>query len=248
MQQSANWNGGQLGGANGLSSVNNNFVEPGAYICGSDELFASNCFEAPITFADHPATYTGGPYLGWRWQFGTYVAGVEADWSWKKASTSDSFYIPSECYGGRGAFCRSDSKSGSVTQNWDSSFRARYGYLVVPSTLLYATGGVAVGEISGAFSFNSTVASGASAGGTAIANAASTDLRAGGTIGAGIETEVWTGWKVRIEYRYTDFGTTYTKTLPASTLCASCASPSRLVSIDLRESFHTARIGLGFDF
>ena len=30
-QQSANWNGSQAGGSNGASSVNNNFVEPGAY-------------------------------------------------------------------------------------------------------------------------------------------------------------------------------------------------------------------------
>src|SRR5262252_6373851 len=31
-QQGANWNGSQLGGSNGASGVNNNFVEPGAYL------------------------------------------------------------------------------------------------------------------------------------------------------------------------------------------------------------------------
>ena len=30
-QQQSNWNGGQAGGSNGASSVNNNFVEPGAH-------------------------------------------------------------------------------------------------------------------------------------------------------------------------------------------------------------------------
>src|SRR5712691_1369414 len=63
-QRSANWNGGQLGGSNGLSSVNNNFVEPGAYICGAFETFGSNCFETPITFSGHPTSYTVGPFLG----------------------------------------------------------------------------------------------------------------------------------------------------------------------------------------
>jgi outer membrane immunogenic protein len=29
----SNWDGGQVGGSNGTSSVNNNFVEPGAYVC-----------------------------------------------------------------------------------------------------------------------------------------------------------------------------------------------------------------------
>jgi outer membrane immunogenic protein len=244
---SVNWNGPQAGLSNGLSIGANNFVERGAYICGALEPFGGNCIETPTTFGAHQMSYTAGPFLGWRWQSERYVSGIEADWSWKRAGASSAFSVPSECYAGPGAFCRSDAKSGSVTQNWDSSFRARYGFLVTPSWLLYATGGLALGEISGAFSFNSTVASGASAGGTAISNASWVDRRAGGTIGAGIETALWSGWKARIEYRYTDFGT-YTKTFPVSTLCGSCASPSRLVNIDLRESFHAVRIGLGFDF
>lgn len=246
-QRTANWNGGQLGGSNGLSSVNNNFVEPGAYICGSGETFGSNCFETPITFSGRQTSYTVGPFLGWRWQFGSYVAGVEADWSWKKASTSSSFSMPSECYGGPFPFCRSDSKSGTVSQNWDSSFRARYGYLVTPFTLVYATGGLAISEITGSFNFASTVLSGGSIGGTATSNTTWSDVRTGGTVGAGLETEVWAGWKARIEYRYTDFGTS-TKNVPVTTSCFSCVSQSSSASIDLRESFHTVRVGLGFDF
>lgn len=246
-EPSANWNGPQAGASNGVSAAANNLVERGAYICGALETFGGNCVETPTTFGAHQLSYTLGPFLGWRWQSERYVSGFEADWSWKRAGSSSAFLVPSECYGGPGAFCRSDSKSGSVTQNWDSSFRARYGFLVTPSMLLYATAGLALSDISGAFSFNATIASGPSAGGMAFTNVSWTALRAGGTIGAGVETEVWSGWKARIEYRYTDFGT-YTKTVPVSTLCGSCVSPSRLVNIDLRESFHTVRIGLGFDF
>src|SRR3954466_8291522 len=33
--QSSNWSGGQMGGSNGASSVNNAFAEPGAYVCPS---------------------------------------------------------------------------------------------------------------------------------------------------------------------------------------------------------------------
>jgi outer membrane immunogenic protein len=246
-EPSANWNGPQAGLSNGLSIGANNFVERGAYICGALETFGGNCVETPTTFGAHQMSYTVGPFLGWRWQSEHFVSGFEADWSWKRVGSSSAFSVPSECYAGPGAFCRSDNKGGSVTQNWDSSFRARYGFLVTPFTLLYATGGLALSEISGAFTFNSMIASGASAGGTAIVNASLSALRAGGTIGAGVETEVWSGWKARIEYRYTDFGT-YTTTVPVSTLCGSCVSQSRLGSIDLRESFHTVRIGLGFDF
>ena len=48
------------------------------------------------------------------------------------------------------------------------------------------------------------------------------------------------------EYRYTDFGS-YTKNFPLTTSCSGCASPSSNVSIDLKESFHTFRVGLAFD-
>src|SRR4051812_22893081 len=48
--QSSNWSGGQMGGSNGASSVNNGFVEPGAYVCPSGSSFNSNCFETPFQF------------------------------------------------------------------------------------------------------------------------------------------------------------------------------------------------------
>ncbi len=60
------------------------------------------------------------------------------------------------------------------------------------------------------------------------------------------------GREARAEYRYTDFGR-YTKTFALASTCSGsggtgCLSaPSGGVSISLRESFHTFRVGLGFD-
>jgi outer membrane immunogenic protein len=242
-QRGANWNGGQLGGSNGLSSVNNNFVEPGAYLCGT--TLGAGCFETPFSFSGHPTSYTVGPFLGYRWQWGMYyVAGVEADWSWKKGETSFSQYIPNVSQVG---FNRTDNKSGTVSQNWDSSFRLRYGYLVTPWTLLYATGGLAIGEVTGNFYYNSMCSIGTCFGSTANTNSSWSDVRVGGTVGAGVETEVWAGWKARLEYRYTDFGS-QTKTVPVSTSCVGCFNPSSSASINLSESFHKVTVGLGFDF
>ena len=88
------------------------------------------------------------------------------------------------------------------------------------------------------------------AGSTATAHASWSDIRLGGTVGAGVETEIWARWKARVEYRYTDYGS-YTKTVPVYTVCAAptgCSAPSSSASISLRESFHTIRVGLGFDF
>src|SRR5262245_46945333 len=82
-QQGAKWSGGQVGGSNGASSVNNNFVDPGAFVCPTGSTFGSNCFETPFQFSGHKTSYTIGPFVGYRLQFGGWVVGIEGDWSYK---------------------------------------------------------------------------------------------------------------------------------------------------------------------
>ncbi len=285
----SNWSGGQVGGSNGVSSVNNSFVDPGAFVCPTGSTFGSSCFETPFQFSGHKASYTIGPFVGYRLQFGGWVVGLEGDWSWKNSesslsqssstaiagttviSSSDSFgfttlsTVPNN-------YLRTNSFAGSVKQKSDSSIRARVGWLVTPWSLFYVTGGVAFAEISGSFAYSgslfscgsSSASSFSSCAGsssspllpTATATTAVTwnDTRVGSTVGAGWESELFPGWKWRAEYRWTDFGD-YTKTFGITTSCAgssspasSCtASPSSSVSINLKESFHTFRVGLAFD-
>jgi outer membrane immunogenic protein len=255
--QKSNWSGGQVGGSNGASSVNNNFVEPGAYVCPAAFPFGVSCFETPFAFRGHPMSYTIGPFLGYRWQFGDTVFGVEGDWSWKKGENSALVNLPVVCFTPACFDYRSDAKYGSVKQTWDASLRLRYGWLVTPDTLLYGTAGVAFGDISGSFAFRGVLHTLAgtpiavdTAGSTATAAGNWSDTRVGGTVGAGVETALWGGWKARVEYRYTDYGS-YTKTVAVNTVCVAptgCSAPSSSASIDLRESFHTVRVGVGFDF
>jgi outer membrane immunogenic protein len=272
-QQQANWNGGQLGGSNGVSSVNNSFVDPGSFICPTNSVFGTNCFETPFSFSGHKASYTIGPFAGYRWTLGkgpypgSVVFGIEGDWSWKNAETSLSQASAIHIVNSSGSsFTRTDQFSGSVKQKSDSSIRARVGWLVTPWSLLYVTGGVAFGEISGSFAYSGVLCPGApsatpfsscvTSSSTATAATAATwnDTRTGYTVGAGWESELFAGWKWRAEYRYTDFGE-YTKTFGLATQCAgssspasSCtSSPSSSVSINLKESFHTFRVGLAFD-
>src|SRR5271168_2429469 len=221
---STNWSGGQIGGSNGVSSVNNNFVEPGAYVCPAEFPFGVSCFESPFSISGHPLSYTVGPFLGYRWQLGMTVVGVEADWSWKRGQSSYEQSIPFVCFDGPCQNYRSDMLFGSVKQSWDSSLRLRYGVLVTPSTLVYGTAGLAVGPISGSFSYRGTVFPPITdfegpalsvAGSTASAAASWSDDRVGGTAGVGVETALWGGWKARVEYRYTDYGS-YTKSIPVS--------------------------------
>jgi outer membrane immunogenic protein len=275
-QQTAKWTGGQLGGSNGASSVNNSFVDPGSYVCPFGSTFGSNCFETPFQFSQHKTVYTVGPFVGYRWMLGkgpgpgSWVFGIEGDWSWKNAESSlnQASATPISITGSN--FLRTDSFAGSVKQKSDSSIRARLGTLITPWTLVYVTGGVAFGEISGSLAYTgtlytcaspSTSVSACTGSSSPISTATATtavswsDTRVGSTVGAGYESELFPGWKWRAEYRWTDFGD-YTKTFGLATRCtsspsspaSSCTgSPSSSVSINLKESFHTFRIGLGFD-
>jgi outer membrane immunogenic protein len=273
--RTVNWNGGQVGGSNGASSVNNSFVDPGSFICPSGSTFNSNCFETPFSFSGNKTSYTIGPFIGYRVQIGGWVVGLEGDWSWKNAETSlpqssaAVIAVPSSAqFPSATNYVRTDQFSGSVKQKSDSSIRGRIGWLVNPWNLVYVTGGVAFAEISGAFSYTGTlfqcaspvstpsVSACAGSSATSFATAGTTvswnDTRVGSTVGAGWEAEIWTGVKARAEYRYTDFGS-YTKTFGLTNTCsgsggtACLSTPSGQVSIGLRESFHTFRVGLGID-
>jgi outer membrane immunogenic protein len=281
--QTANWTGGQLGGSNGVSSVNNSFVDPGSHICPFGSTFGSNCFETPFSFSqNNKASYTIGPFVGYRVQLGNWVVGLEGDWSWKNAETSlnqassTSISVVSSSSSSFGSsvissnFLRTDSFAGSVKQKSDSSIRGRVGWLVTPWSLFYVTGGVAFEETSGSFAYAGSLytcgssaspisspascASSSSLVATGATAVTWNDTRVGSTVGAGWESELFPGWKGRFEYRYTDFGS-YTKTFALNTSCASSnspassctGSPSSSVSIGLRESFHTFRVGLAID-
>jgi outer membrane immunogenic protein len=290
-QQGANWSGGQVGGSNGVSSVNNTFVDPGAFVCPQGSSFGRNCFETPFQFSGHKASYTIGPFVGYRLQFGGWVVGLEGDWSWKNSesslsqSSSSAVAVSTTTTSGFDSFgnpilvtstnnyLRTDSFAGSVKQKSDYSIRGRVGWLVTPWSLLYVTGGVAFAEISGSFAYSGTLFSCGSSSASSLSSCAGSssspllstatattavtwnDTRVGSTVGAGFESELFRGWKWRAEYRWTDFGD-YTKTFGLATRCtsspsspaSSCtSSPSSSVSINLKESFHTFRIGLAFD-
>src|SRR3954453_17665049 len=202
-QQASNWSGGQVGGSNGVSSVNNGFVEPGAYVCPFGSSIGSNCFETPFSFSGHKAAYTIGPFVGYRVQWGNWVVGIEGDWSYKNAESSLSQSSPAAIAVTGSNYVRTDQFSGSVKQKSDSSIRARVGTLVTPWSLLYVTGGVAFAEISGSFAYagslyfcpgSSSAAACVSSSTSPVATATTavtwSDTRVGSTVGAGWETEI----------------------------------------------------------
>lgn len=256
-QQAANWNGGQIGGSNGASGVNNNFAEPGAYLfsgCSpTGPAFGSpGCAETPFSFSSNSWKYTGGAFFGYRQLVGVgkgvtggIVLGVEGDVYYQNAETTFTQSGRPPWFSPTGL----ETFTGTVKQGTNGSFRARAGALVTPWTLFYVTGGLAVGSISGSFSYLACTTAPCSSGTSVFTATSWNDTRVGGTVGAGVETELFMGWKGRLEYRYTDFGS-ITKDVALSNNVVGGCSPTicgNVAHIETKANNHRITVGLGFD-
>jgi outer membrane immunogenic protein len=240
------WTGAQVGGQGGVAPMAQGFAEPGSHLYPASCLVAADptlCTETPFSFSGNNTGATGGGFVGYRYQIGTMVVGIEGDANAKSASSSYS-YTDSNSY-------RAETFSGSVKQGADGSIRGRFGFLVTPWVLTYGTIGVGFGSVSGSYGYSAHEIDGV---GAAYATGASSwsTTRSGLTGGAGIEAMITQQLAVRLEYRYTDLGR-FSESVPISTFCGvpgalTCSSPSSAASISLHPTFQAVRVGLGYSF
>jgi outer membrane immunogenic protein len=126
--------------------------------------------------------FIGGGQIGYNWQSGNFVFGLEADGSWLSAKAENTNVVPgSGTYG-------TEHKI-----RWLSTVRPRFG-LAVGNTMAYVTGGVAFGRV------NNEVLVGTAGSGFAK------KTHVGWTVGGGIE-HMWTrNFTVALEGLFVDLG------------------------------------------
>lgn len=181
-----NWTGPYVGISGGYGWGHSSQTDPGLPI-------TSIATTPPPPPADGSFSLNGGVFgggAGMNWQSGSWVYGLEGDYSWADIKGSSD---------GCGAAFISHS-CGTKLESL-GTVRGRIGYAMgwpgswpmgwQGSWLLYATGGLAVGELQ---AFDS------------LFNASGSDFRAGWTVGAGVETAFWRNWTVKAEYLYIDLG------------------------------------------
>lgn len=149
----------------------------------------------------HPHGFIGGGQIGYNWQSGQWIYGVEVDFS--GLSASDQATI-SPFFG----FKNPNSFTWSSRYDWLSTGRIRGGFLVAPNWLLFATGGLAVTQV-----HDSVVCTTPSAGGCGTNlpggwEFSKTSILPGGVFGGGVETMFAPNWSARVEYLYAKFGST----------------------------------------
>jgi outer membrane immunogenic protein len=177
--------------------------------------------------------FVGGFQAGANWQSGRFVGGLEIDLSGTgiKGSTSNSLTTVGTL------------SQASQTDKFDrlGSARARIGYLVTPSLLLYVTGGPGWTRM---VTDNETVTTVTGAVPPTTATSLVTpNWLFGWTAGAGVEARLWnTNWLARVEYLHYDFGSgTSTQFVPAGGGLATATTSGHLTT-------DVVRAGLGYKF
>ena len=174
----------------------------------------------------------GGGQIGFNWQTGSWVFGIEADISGTDLSATAT--RSATRFGGT-AFEETVSATTGIDIDWMASVRGRLGYSF-NSVLLYATGGAAIADIDsrGTGTLIIPPAVLLPAPGTYTSTTSDSHLRLGWTLGAGFEWAIDQAWSIGAEYRHSDFGSiTVNSAIPdgLGTTYATVASDTR-VTVD----------------
>jgi outer membrane immunogenic protein len=170
--------GGAWGGSDPTTTT---VFSPTGYFATSSVPAIANAGRQHIS--SHGGTFGGE--LGYNWQSGFAVFGVETDFSWFRldGSTGSGAVYP----------CCAPTAFGigsSVQTDWLFTFRPRVG-VASDHWMLYATGGVAVTNVKAAFAFVDTFA-------TAAESASISTTKTGWVVGVGGEYAFAQSWSVKV--------------------------------------------------
>jgi len=182
----------------------------------------------------------GGGQIGYNWQMQNWLWGLEADIQGTDEKGSHYYTCPiGVCTPGAVIlFAPGPAVPIALNQkiDWFGTVRGRVGVLASPTVLLYATGGLAYGEVDS----NETIG--------VVAQAFSySDTRVGYTVGGGIEGVIGGNWTAKLEYLYVDLGKT--SGTFATTLAAAPLGGGVLTSYySSRITDNVLRVGVNYKF
>jgi outer membrane immunogenic protein len=166
------WTGGYIGIEGGYGWGHSNQTDPG--------------IAPPAPLGEGSYSLSGGLIggtLGYNWQTGPWVFGLEGDYSWSDIRGQSNLCGPTTV---------TPHPCGTKLESF-GTLRGRVGYAVgaTGNWLLYGTGGLAVGEVHAW---------------DALTPASGNQFKAGWTVGAGVETAFAPNWTAKLEYLYMDLG------------------------------------------
>jgi outer membrane immunogenic protein len=165
--------------------------------------------------------FLGGGQIGYNWQTGNVVLGLEGDGDWADIEGTAPCIIEFSC---------------SAKVNWTADATARLGVLPMSNVLVYVKGGAAWAGL------NYNLSSSGILGVTSLNSSLST-TKTGGLLGIGTEYLFAPHWTAKVEYNYTDFGSHSDTFVLTEAGVGSVAVP---VSTTLQ--VHTVKAGINYHF
>jgi outer membrane immunogenic protein len=193
---------GFYGGANGgwVGSAGNTITLTGTDTgtAGLGSMLANGVIPGSLNLGY--SGFLGGGQVGYNWQSGNWVLGLEGDLDWVSAKSSAVFpdcVLPPPLNG----LAPPLTVNAARELDWLGTVRGRIGYTPTAPFLLYATGGLAVGEHKLGIGLVDTTAAPPA---NLFGQTSSTSV--GWTVGAGAEWMFARQWSVKAEYLYVDLG------------------------------------------
>ena len=201
------------------------FSWTGFYI-GVHAGYGGDQFEYPFTIlgvvGSAELTSSGGfagGQIGYNWQTGNWMFGVEADIAW-----SDIAGRISIAAGGANGTAGSELR-------WFGTARGRMGY-TWDRFMIYGTGGYAYGNVRSTATASAAAGGLVGLGGITFSNS---EGKSGWAAGGGFEYALAPNWSIKAEYLYLDFG-------------RDLIFSSPVFSISEETTVHTIKAGLNFRF
>ena len=152
----------------------------------------------PSSSALNANGWMAGGQIGYNYQFGEFVAGVEADFDWSDVKGSSNAAVNLTAIGLPVTLATTETRG----SDWLGTVRGRLGTTILdPRTLLYATGGGAYANVHG-----TTTSTLNAFGKTFSASDSYSTSRFGWTVGGGVEAMLTQHWTWKAEYLYIDLG------------------------------------------
>ena len=170
--------------------------------------------------------FIGGGQIGYNWQVGCAVIGVEGDFTGATVQ-GDTFLRPATL-----------GADGKHNTDWFATVTGRLGAVVHGDTLVFVKGGGAWEE--DRYNIQNIRANGDFIGSYPEV----TDGRFGWTVGMGAEYRITSNWSVKLEYNFMDFGTK-TVSFPEGTAGTPLTAA---FSVDIGQRLHVFKVGLNYIF
>lgn len=242
----ATWTGYYIGGNIGYAWGNDPKTTTGI------ELLTGAAIDAGSATL-HPNGGFSGLQSGYNWQIApTWLVGFESDFQYGRIKGNAGCLVT--C-GTSPLFPFVTNQSFNVTDrlNWFGTVRGRVGYVAGP-TLIYATGGLAYGQVEREANVTGYANLFGGFPGGFSGQYDNTTTKVGWTIGGGLEAKLsswmpgwfgsWTGWSAKAEYLYVDLGH-FNDTL-AENYASGFPGAVRNVSGSIHENIF--RVGLNYQF